>query len=142
MKAIVRAAGEGDVMQVMAMRVEIRVRSTETGGAFSVVEMHAPPAFQAPPIPHRHLDVDWYGFVEEGEVAIELDGQLHRVPQGGIATVPRGVAFRWWNASDARPVRWLCTYTPGGFEDFFREMFEGVRSLGHAPAPAEMAAIA
>ena len=130
------------MLDVMASRVSIRVRSDETGGAFSVVEMQVPPGFRAPQVRHRHTDVDWYAFVEEGEIAIELDGTLHRVAKGGVVIVPRGVAFRWSNASDQRGAKWLCTYAPGGFERFFTDMFDRLRSLGHPPTAADMAAIA
>jgi mannose-6-phosphate isomerase-like protein (cupin superfamily) len=128
-------------MDVMGSRMIIRVRSEETGGAFSVVEMQVPPRFQAPPVLHRHVDVDWYGFVEEGEVAMQLDEETHRIPRGGIVVVPRGVAFRWWNPSDQNGVRWHTTYTPGGFERFFEQMVARLRALDH-PTPAAMAGIA
>jgi quercetin dioxygenase-like cupin family protein len=142
MKPVVQRAGEGLVLDVMASRVSIRVRAEDTAGAFSVVEMAVPPGFQAPPIAHRHSDVDWYAFVEDGEIAIELDGVEHRVPRGGVVVVPRGVAFRWRNASDEHGVRWLATYTPGGFEHFFVDMVDRLHRLGHPPTPFDMTEIA
>jgi hypothetical protein len=80
--------------------------------------------------------------VEAGEIAIELDGVEHRVPHGGLVVVPRGVAFRWWNASHEHAVRWLATYAPGGFEHFFVDMVARLRALGHPPTPSDMTAIA
>jgi Cupin domain len=80
--------------------------------------------------------------VEEGEVAMELDGREHRITAGGLVVVPRGVAFRWWNPSTEHGVRWHCTYTPGGFERFFMQMFERLKALGPAATPAQMAAVA
>lgn len=142
LESVVRQLGEGLVLQVAASRVVIRVTSEETGGAFSVVEIAAPPGFQAPPLLHRHTDVDWYGFVDEGEVAMELDGRESTIKAGGIVVVPRGVAFRWWNPSTERGVRWHCTYTPGGFERFFMQMFERLRELGDHATPANIAKVA
>lgn len=142
MKPMVQREGEGLVFDVMASRVSIRVRAEDTAGAFSVVEMQAPPGFQAPPVRHRHSNVDWYALVEDGEIVIELDGVEHRVPRGGLVVVPRGVAFRWWNASHEHGVRWLATYTPGGFERFFVDMVGRLRALGHPPTPSDMTAIA
>ena len=141
MKPMVQREGEGLVLDVMASRISIRIRAEDTAGAFSVVEMRVPPGFQAPPLVHRHRDVDWYAHVEEGEIAIELDGVEHRVPRGGIVVVPRGVAFRWRNASDDNEVRWLATYTPGGFERFFVEVVDRLRTLGHPPTPSDMTSI-
>jgi len=142
MRPMVQDEGEGLALEVMASRIVIRVRAEDTAGAFSVVEMHVPAGFQAPPIRHRHRDVDWYALVEDGEIAIELDGVEHRVRRGGLVVVPHGVAFRWWNASRERGARWLATYTPGGFERFFVEMISGMQALGHSPTPSDMAAIA
>ena len=142
MRNVVRQTGEGTALNVMGSRVLIRVTAEETGGAFSVVELAVPPGFQAPPVLHRHVDVDWYGFVEEGEVAMDLDGEEQRIRAGGIVVVPRGVAFRWWNPSAEHGVRWHCTYTPGGFERFFMKMFERLKEFGGAPTPQQMAAVA
>jgi hypothetical protein len=72
--------------------------------------------------------------VEQGEIAIELDGIEHRVRRGGLVVVPRGVAFRWRNASRERGVRWVATYTPGGFERFFLEMADRLRMLASSDA--------
>lgn len=142
MKPMVQREGEGLVFDVMASRVSIRVRAEDTAGAFSVVEMQAPPGFQAPPVRHRHSNVDWYALIEDGEIVIELDGVEHRVPRGGLVVVPRGVAFRWCNASHEHGVRWLATYTPAGFERFFVDMVGRLRALGHPPTPSDMTAIA
>jgi quercetin dioxygenase-like cupin family protein len=141
-KGVVQRAGDGTVLEVMSSRINIRVPSEATAGAFSVVEMQVPRGFRAPPIRHRHLDTDWYALVEEGEVAIELDGSVERVAAGGLIVVPRGVAFRWWNASDENSARWLATYTPGGFEGFFVDLVKRLRNLGHPPTASDMATIA
>ena len=95
MKPIVQRDGEGQVLEVMASRVTIRIRAEDTGGAFSVVEMQVPAGFRAPPLLHRHIDVDWYALVQEGEIDIELGGIEYRVSGGGLVVVPRGTAFRW-----------------------------------------------
>jgi quercetin dioxygenase-like cupin family protein len=126
----------------MGSRIAIRVPSEATDGAFSVVEVEAPPGFRAPPTRHRHPDVDWYGAVQEGEVAIELDGHVARVPAGSVVVVPRGVAFRWSNASDDEPVRLTFTYVPGGFERFFVDLVDGLKALDRAPTGADMARMA
>ncbi|MBV8519415.1 MAG: cupin domain-containing protein [Acidobacteria bacterium] len=142
MQDLVRQAGDGTTLQMMGSRVTIRVRAEDTGGAFSVVEIAVPPGFQAPPVLHRHREVDWYGFVEEGEVAMELDGSEQRIRTGGIVVVPRGVAFRWWNPSSERGLRWHCTYTPGGFEHFFEDMLKRLAQFGGSVTPAAIASVA
>ena len=39
-------------------------------------------------------------------------------------------------------MRWLATYTPGGFERFFVDMVNQLRTLGHPPTASDMTAIA
>jgi len=97
---------------------------------------------KTPPILHAHDDVDWSGYVLEGEIALDADDDHLRIPTGGYVLLPRHTAFRWWNARDDMPVRWLITYTPGGFEQFFRDLDAKLAALGRMPTPEDMQRIA
>ena len=123
-------------------RLTIRVAAAETGGRCSVVDFEVAPGFVAPPIRHRHHDMDWHAVVTDGELAFDLDGEERRVRTGGVVYVPRGTAFRWWNASRDHAARWMITYVPGGFEQYFVELVAAVRALGRVPTPPEMGALA
>jgi mannose-6-phosphate isomerase-like protein (cupin superfamily) len=141
MRGHVSLPGEGQLLDAIGCRIRIRIPSEATDGRASAIEMEAPGGFTAPPLRHRHLDLDWQGHVLEGTVAMELDGQLVTIPGGGIVTVPRGVAFKWWNASADRPVRWVCSYFPGGFERYFVELVTALGGLGRPPSRDDLATL-
>jgi mannose-6-phosphate isomerase-like protein (cupin superfamily) len=124
------------VIEAMGNRLHLIVPSEATGGLFSVVDFHVAPSFRAPPLLHRHPDLDWWGHVLEGEILVELDSQEVRAPVGSTVFVPRGTSFRWWNP-DARAARWLLTYSPGGFEQYFVDVAAALEN-GTPKTPAEL----
>jgi mannose-6-phosphate isomerase-like protein (cupin superfamily) len=107
-------------------RLTICVAGARTGGAFSSVDFRVAPGFVAPPLFHANTREDWWGQVLEGEIAVEDQGGATRiVGAGGWVYVPRGTPFRWWNAR-SEPARWLLSYAPGGFEQYFVELAEAM----------------
>ena len=133
MPAQLSQPGDGQVLEGLGCRITIRLTAQATDQRLAAIEMEAPPGFAAPPMRHRHLDLDWQGYVVAGSVAMELDGKPVTIPEGGLVAVPRGVAFKWWNASATEPVRWICTYAPGGFEQYFVELLAAMSALGRPP---------
>lgn len=133
--------GEGQRVELGPVSLTIRVPSSRVGGAFSVVDFTAAPGFRAPPVLHKHADMDWSAHVLSGAAAMQLDDRQVRVDAGGLVVIRRGTAFRWWNASDTEPVRWLLTYTPGGFEQYFLDLAQAFSALGRPPTPADLAAV-
>jgi quercetin dioxygenase-like cupin family protein len=140
LKAGVRPPGVGRVVEGLGNRLTLRLTAADTGGAFSVVEFAVSPGFVAPPLLHDHEAMDWYGHVLESTLAFDLDGETHEVGPGGIIHVPRGARFRWWNARPA-PARWLMTYVPGGFEQYFVELAEALAALPSPPEGPRLAAL-
>jgi quercetin dioxygenase-like cupin family protein len=141
MTAIVAKPQEGRVLEMMGNRLTIRVSADQTGGVCSIVDFEVAAGFVAPPVRHRHRDMDWQAVVTDGEIAMELDGVLETIPVGGVVFIPRGTAFKWWNAHKDRKARWMLTYTPGGFEQFFVDVLAAVSAFGRAPTPPEMWAL-
>jgi mannose-6-phosphate isomerase-like protein (cupin superfamily) len=141
MAGFVVGIGEGRQLECFGCRFEVKVSAAQTGGEFSVVEMAAPPGFRAPPALHRHPDMDWHAYVLEGAVAMDLDDRAVTVERGAVVVIPRGTAFRWSNASSTEPVRWLLTYTPGGFENYFFELGEALAALKRPPVQEDLATI-
>jgi quercetin dioxygenase-like cupin family protein len=142
MEAFIVAPGEGQVVEAAGCRLVISVPSERTGGAFAVVDLTAPPGFVAPPIVHRHTDMDQLARVLEGEVNLEINGKKVVAAAGAVVAMPRGTSFRWSNARSDIPCRWTFTYTPGGFEKYFVELAAALNALGRPPTPADMGAIA
>lgn len=142
MTAIVSAPDTGEPLEVLDNQVIIRVPSEATGGAYAVAELRVQGGFRAPPVRHSHDDVDWWAYVLEGNMALEADDEQIRIPAGGYALVPRNTTFRWWNASDDQPLRLLATYSPGGFEHFFRDLAAALAALGRPPVHDDLRRIA
>ncbi len=141
-RAFVVPPGEGEVIEAAGCRLVVVVPAARTGGAFSIVDLTAPPGFVAPPIVHRHDDMDQIAHVLEGEVSLELDGRKVAAPEGAVIAIPRGTSFRWSNARADAPCRWVFTYMPGGFERYFGELATALKALGRRPTPADLGAIA
>jgi quercetin dioxygenase-like cupin family protein len=138
LRASVRPAGEGLVVEGLGNRLTLRLTAVETGGAFSVVEFAVAPGFKAPPLLHQHPDMDWYGHVLEGTLAFDLDGESHEAAPGALIHIPRGCRFRWWNATP-QAARWLMTYVPGGFEQYFVDLAQAI--AGRQVSGPELAAL-
>lgn len=118
---IIRRHGEAETLQVGAERLSFTLNGGDTGGAFGLVERVVSPLFQSPPQPHSHSREDFMGYLLEGRLVFQLNGREEALGPGDTLFVPRGVWFRWWNPLET-PARVLFLYTPGGFEDFFREV--------------------
>ena len=130
-----RAPGEGEHLSVGGGAITILADSAATGGSFAVVDYTAPPGFPGPP-PHRHREIVDVFYVLEGE----LDA-------GGRGRGDRGASpGRWWwsrpgrctqfsNPSD-RPARFLGVVSPGGFEQYFRDVAAAIGDGPFDPAVA------
>jgi uncharacterized cupin superfamily protein len=67
-----------------------------------------PPRWMAPVHVHHHDDEAWY--VVDGELAMLLGDDEVRVPAGGAALAPRGVAHTFWNPR-AEPASYVIVMT-------------------------------
>ena len=97
----------------------VLLRSEETDGAVSVIEVASGPGFAGPPL-HRH-DFDEAFYVIEGELTFQLREDVFTRRAGELAFAPRGVAHTYATHSDA-PARALIVCTPAGFERHFARM--------------------
>jgi uncharacterized cupin superfamily protein len=108
--------------------------AADTGGAASfVIHPLAPRALGSPV--HTHTNEDEWTYVLEGEVGLEVGGQVLLARPGDLVLKPRGVPHAFWNPAD-EPARMLEAVTPGGFETYFEEIGEIL-----AAAQPDMAAL-
>lgn len=116
-----KVVGDGDGTKVWAMgvMVTVKVKSEDTGGAYSVFEDLIPPG--AGPVPHTHTKEDETIFVIEGKLRAWLGGKQYDVATGDFVHMPRGVQHYFKNVSE-KPTRLLLSYTPGGFEQWFLDI--------------------
>jgi quercetin dioxygenase-like cupin family protein len=71
---------------------------------------------------HVHERMDELVYVLEGEMEIDFRGETHRLSKGMFAVVPMGIPHAMRNVSDP-PVRALQISSPGGWDEFLRDMF-------------------
>jgi quercetin dioxygenase-like cupin family protein len=95
---------------------QIHLRSAQSNGAVSVVELAASADFAGPPLHHHDFDEAFY--VLEGEMTFQLGDELRTVGPGELIFAARGSHHTLANLSGA-PARYLVVCTPAGFENRF-----------------------
>ncbi len=95
----------------------------ETGGAYSLTE-HLVTAASNPPL-HVQVDEDEAFYILDGEVELEVDGQVVTATAGSFAFVARGAAHLFRVKSDTARMLVICSGKPAdNLEDFFLGMGE------------------
>jgi mannose-6-phosphate isomerase-like protein (cupin superfamily) len=100
--------------------VEWRIDRHETGQRFSVVHHPMAPRALAAPL-HRHHREDEYSYVIEGRLGALLGDDVVTAEAGTWVHKPREQWHTFWNAGD-EPCTIIEVISPGGFEDYFREV--------------------
>lgn len=100
--------------------VEWKIGAADTEGRFSVVHHPMAPRALAAPL-HYHHNEDEYSYVLEGTLGALLGDEVVEAGPGTWVFKPRGQWHTFWNAGDT-PCRIIEVISPGGFEDFFREV--------------------
>lgn len=124
--AIVVPAGEGDLWSVLGTLITCKVASQETDGAYSVVENIVAP--QEGPPPHIHHNEDEIFYVVEGEFEIRCGEETFKATKGALAVLPREVPHSFRNVGVSEG-KLLVTITPGGFEQFFAEVSDEIKTM-------------
>ncbi len=112
----------------------ILVSGEETGGRYSLIDMHI--AADAGPPPHRH-DFEESFTLLEGELDFTVRGKSYSVCAGSTITVPSN-ALHFFKNNSGKAVRMLCVCSPPGLEDFFTALGAPVGDrTASAPQPTE-----
>jgi mannose-6-phosphate isomerase-like protein (cupin superfamily) len=130
---VVPPAG-GEAVDFGGFGVEWKIDGAESDGRFSVVHHPIAPRTLAAPL-HYHHDEDEYSFVLEGTLGALLGDQVVEAGPGTWVHKPRHQWHTFWNAGDT-PVRIIEVISPGGFEDYFREIAEAGGDLERVAAVA------
>jgi quercetin dioxygenase-like cupin family protein len=137
--AFVRLAGEGDEITLGASGALFKAEGGDGDGTFSLTEITLEPGYPGP-VPHTHrTHVDSF-FLLDGTLTLRLEHREVEAAPGSYGVVPPGSVHTFANRSDA-PVRALNLMTPGGFEQYLKELTAAVPP-GSPPDPALMAEIA
>ena len=112
----------------------ILVSGDESGGHYSLIDMHI--SADAGPPPHRH-DFEESFTLLEGELEFTVRGQAYVVRAGATITVPSNAPHFFRNKS-GKAARMLCVCAPPGLEEFFMALGVPVSSrTASAPEPTE-----
>jgi len=117
-----RIVGPRDGQTVFLGGVDARflIGGEDCENRLAVVEHPLSPRALAAPL-HRHHREDEYSLVLEGSVGALLGESVVIGQVGDLIFKPRGQWHTFWNAGDA-PARILEIISPGGFENYFREL--------------------
>lgn len=97
-----------------------KIDSSDSAGRVSVVHHPIAPRSLVAPL-HRHSREDEYSYVLTGRMGALLGDEVVTAGPGTWVFKPRGQWHTFWNAGDT-PCEIIEIISPGGFEDFFREL--------------------
>jgi quercetin dioxygenase-like cupin family protein len=98
-------------------RFKIQTSSSDTGGAYLMLEFEAAPRIGVPL--HTHDNEEEHFIIVEGTAQIAVGDKTQDFPAGTSITVGKGIPHAWCNLTDS-PVRFLVIFTPGRIEGMFR----------------------
>lgn len=104
----------------------ILVDGERSGGAWWLGQFREDPGFMTSL--HFHYRTDEQFFVLDGVLSLYLDAKWHDLAAGTIAVVPHGTPHAQGNIGK-KPVRFLGSGNPAGFERFFPELDKLVSRL-------------
>jgi quercetin dioxygenase-like cupin family protein len=119
--------------------VTIKATSQDTAGTFYLGESVIEPGFPGPP-PHVHDKLHDMFYVLEGVLTVRLGDDTRELGAGSFVCVPPGTVHTFSNPGD-KPVRLLNLNTPGGWENYMRELAAAFAG-GQAPSPEEIGKVA
>jgi quercetin dioxygenase-like cupin family protein len=120
--------GNGKAVWVVGDHYTIKASATDTGGAFTLIEVLVPP--QSGPPPHIHRREDEAFYVLEGEFEVHIDGQRHIAGPGCWVTLAKG-SLHYFKNIGATPAKMLILATPAGLDQFFLEA--GREAIDNSP---------
>ena len=131
---LIRGRDEGQATWFFNALMTTKASTAETGGAYSLTE-HLVTAASNPPL-HVQTDEDEAFYVLEGEIELEVDGQILTATPGTFAFVARGAEHLFRVLSPTARMLVICSGKPtDNLEDFFLGMGEPARERS-LPEPA------
>ena len=111
--------GGGDEFTMVGSQFFHKVKSKDTNGVFSVIEIVTPPGKGVSL--HVHEREDELVYLLEGEIEVTLGDQTMKAVPGVMALLPRGIPHAFTSIGD-KPSRLLDTILPGPFDNYFVEL--------------------
>jgi mannose-6-phosphate isomerase-like protein (cupin superfamily) len=122
------------IFQFLGLPTLLRATADATSGAFGLIEHPMmPPGFASPYHVHHREDESFY--VLQGHVAFVCDGKWLTAAPGDFVFGPRNVPHGF-KITGTTPAQMLLLVTPGGFEQFTKDLGE---PAGTPPSPPDIA---
>ena len=119
-KSVLFAPNGGPTVSMLGVNISYKITSPETDGAYALLDYSMPPKFAGPP-PHWHKVTNESFYVLEGKITFMMDSQVFIGEPGAFVYVPTRTIHKFSNEQD-EPARMLSVITPGGFEEYFKEL--------------------
>lgn len=118
-KVTVVQPGQGDAVRLPGFGAVFKLSGVDNGGQVAIVEH----PFEVGSITaaHMHSREDEHSLVLAGKIGFRSGDTEVVLGPGGYITKPRGEMHAMWNAGP-EPGRIVEIITPGGFENYFREL--------------------
>ncbi len=116
------AVTAGDGRPVLGAGGSLLASAAQTGGTFSLLLSIAPTGDHVPR--HVHDTVDESFYILDGQYSIHCGKQTWTAAAGDFVFLPRGVTHSYDVVHG--PARKLIIAVPGGIEDFFDDLVNGV----------------
>jgi quercetin dioxygenase-like cupin family protein len=127
-------APRAPLLRLGGSSVTEHVGGEQTGGTCALLEFNVEPGYPVPPL-HVHTHEDEISFVIEGDLDVTIGDETRTVHAGEAIFKPRGIPHAFAIAGD-RPVRFLETMLPAGFEGYFRAVAAMVAETGEVDREA------
>lgn len=124
---------EGPYLSVAGSNYRILVDGAATQGAYAVIEMLVPPG--GGPQPHAHANMQELFYLVEGAIEFKTEAGKKTVQAGGFVDIPFGGAVHCFKNTSNQLARMICTVTPAGLEQLFREIGTPVQVGQFLPPP-------
>ena len=120
LKSIAVPAGVGRSIEVLpGETVTFKAVSTDTDGAYTLIEVIDEPQ-SGPPL-HLHRREDEAFYILEGTFAFQIGDRAMTATAGWFMTAPKGVPHSYKNIGTT-PARMLTLFVPAGIENFFEDL--------------------
>ena len=111
--------------------MSILISSKDTNGSFSLIHGYEIKGLEPPP--HIHTKEDESFYLLSGEINYAVGDEVFKAKKGDWIFLPRMIRHSFQVQTETAEV--LMHLSPGGFEDYFREMSEPARDLVIPPRP-------
>ncbi len=109
----------GEELNIVGSQIFHKVKSKDTDGVFSVIEIVTPR--EKGVALHVHEREDELVYLLAGEIEVTLGNQKMKAVPGVMALLPKGIPHGFRNIGN-KPSRLLDTILPGQFDNYFVEL--------------------